>query len=184
MTSTVGRNYARALFELGREASVLDEVEADIRAARDTLYADRAVRDFLGNRLIGRTTKKAVIRAGLEGKVDERVLSLLCLLADRGRVRLLGEITEELERLARLARGVRRVRIATAFALDAGEKEQVVRSLEARYGGRVDLEIEVHPSLIGGMLAESEGQEIELSLEGSLKDLREGLSGRTGKGKG
>jgi F-type H+-transporting ATPase subunit delta len=177
MTSTVGRNYARALFELAREASALDGVEADIRAARDTLYTDRAVRDFLGNRLIGRTAKKAVIRAGLEGKVNENVLSLLFLLADRGRVRLLGEITEEFERLARLARGVRKVRVATAFALDAGQKDRVVRSLEARFGGRVELEVEVRPSLIGGMVAESEGQEMELSLEGSLKDLRETVAG-------
>ena len=177
MTSTVGRNYARALFELAREASVLDGVEADIRAARDTLYTDRAVRDFLGNRLIGRTAKKAVIRAGLEGKVHQDVLSLLFLLADRGRVRLLGEVTEEFERLARLARGVRRVRVATAFALDAGQRERVVRSLEARYSGRVELEVEVRPSLIGGMVAESEGQEIELSLEGSLKGLRETVAG-------
>src|SRR6185295_5164526 len=123
MTSTVGRNYARALFELAREASALDAVEADIRAARDALYADRAVRDFLGNRLIGRTARKAVIRAGLEGKVHESVLSLLFLLADRGRMRLLGELTEEFERLARLARGVRRVRIATAFELDGAQKE-------------------------------------------------------------
>jgi F-type H+-transporting ATPase subunit delta len=177
MTSTVGRNYARALFELARETSTLDGVEGDIRASRDTLYADRAVRDFLGNRLIGRTTKKAVIRAGLEGKVDERVLSLLFLLADRGRVRLLGEIAEELERLARLERGVRKVRIATAFELDDAQRDNVVRSLEARYGGRVELEIEVRPSLIGGMVAESEGQEIELSLEGSLKGLRETVAG-------
>lgn len=177
MTSTVGRNYARALFELAQETSTLDGVEADIRVSRDALYADRAVRDFLGNRLIGRTAKKAVIRAGLEGKVDERVLHLLFLLADRGRVRLLGEIAEEFERLARLERGVRKVRIATAFALDAAQRDRVVRSLEARYGGRVELEVEMRPSLIGGMIAESEGQEIELSLEGSLKGLRETVAG-------
>ena len=32
--------------------------------------------------------------------------------------------------------------------------------------------MEVRPSLIGGVVAESEGQEIEFSIEGQLKDLR------------
>jgi F-type H+-transporting ATPase subunit delta len=178
MTSTVGRSYARALFELAVETGSRDGVEEDLRAARDVLYADTAVRDFLGNRLIGRTTKKAVIRAGLAGRIDERVLALLLLLAERGRVRLLGEIAEEFARLARLARGVRRVTVASAFALDDARRERITRSLEARYGGRVELETEIRPSLIGGFVAESEGQEIELSLQGGLKEMLKTVAGR------
>ena len=50
MTSGLSRNYARALFELATETSSIREVEADLRAARDALYADREVRDFLATR--------------------------------------------------------------------------------------------------------------------------------------
>ncbi len=173
MTSLVGRNYARAIFELAAEAGSRDLVEEDLRAARDALCADPAVLDFLGNRLIGRTAKKAVIRSGLAGAVDESVLTLLFLLANRGRVRLLPEIVEEYERLALLARGVRRVRVGSPFALDAAHVQRIVGSLEARFGVRVELEVEIRPSLIGGVVAESEGKEIELSLAGVLKGMRE-----------
>ncbi len=179
MTSTVGRSYARALFELAAESGPVEGVQEDLRAARDALYSDATVREFLGNRLIGRTTKKDVIRSGLEGKVDGRVLTLLFLLADRGRARLLGEIVEEFERLARLARGVRKVRVASAFPLDAAQEARITRSLEARYGGKVDLEVEIRPSLIGGVVTDNEGHEIELSIEGQLKNLRV-VAGRGG----
>lgn len=176
MTSTIGRNYARALFDLARETGSLDAVEQDLRAARATLYDDRSVREFLGNRLIGRPTKKAVIRAGFEGKLDPLVLTTLFIMADRGRMRLLGEVTEELERLARLARGVRKVTVASAFPLGAEEQARVGRALETRYGGTVEMAAEVRPSLVGGVVTASEGQEIELSIEGQLKRLRESLA--------
>ena len=177
MTSIIGRNYARALFDLAQETGSLEAVEADLHVAKTALFDDAEAREFLGNRLIGRGTKKAVITAGLEGKVDERVLHLLLLMADRGRTRLLGEVTEELERLSRAARGVRKVRVASAFPLETGDIATMERALQARYGGTVEIAAEVRKDLVGGVVTESEGQEMELSIEGHLKRLREGLQG-------
>ena len=178
MTSAIARNYARALFDLAAETSTLETVEADLRAARDTLHADREVRDFLSSRLIGRPAKKNIVRRAFEGKVDERVLILLFLLIDRSRTRLLGEITEDYERLTRLARGVRQVKVYSAFPLGEEEKRSITRSLEARLGARVELETGIRQSLIGGVIAESEGQEIEFSIESQLKTLAASLEGR------
>lgn len=171
MTSSVGRNYAQALFDLASETSSRDAVEEELRAARDALFGDRTVRDFLSNRLISRTTKKNLVRAGFEGKVDGRLLILLFLLIDRGRTALLGEICEELERLCRMARGVRKVKVYSAFPLAAEEKGRITRALQTRLSAIVELETELRPSLIGGVVAESEGQEIEFSIEGRLRDL-------------
>ncbi len=171
MTTLVGRNYARALFDLAAAGGETDTVEQGLRATRVALFDEPGARAFLSNRLIGRVVKKRVIRAAFEGAVDERVLILLFLLADRGRTLLLGEISEEFERLSRLARGVRKVTLTTAFPLGEEETGRIRRALEARLQARVELEVEVRPSLIGGVRAMSEGKEIELSIEGRLRDL-------------
>jgi F-type H+-transporting ATPase subunit delta len=178
VTGTVSRNYARALFELAAETSSRDAVEEDLRAARDALFADAGTRAFFSNRLIGRAVKKNVVRAGLEGKVDERLLTFLFLLVDRARTALLGEICEEFERLSRLARGMRKVTVYSAFPLDGEQKTRITRALETRLSAVVELEVELRPSLIGGVVAESEGQEIEFSIEGRLRDLSARLGGR------
>ena len=178
MTSGISRNYARALLDLAAETSTLETVEADLLAARDALHTSREVSDFLSSRLIGRPAKKDIVRRAFEGKVDERVLILLFLLIDRSRTRLLGEIAEEYERLSRLARGVRKVKVYSAFPLGEEEKKSITRSLEARLGARVELETGIRQSLIGGVIAESEGQEIEFSIEGQLKTLAASLEGR------
>lgn len=175
MTSGLSRNYARALFELATETSSIREVEADLRAARDALYEDREARDFLASRVVGRSTKRRALISAFEGKVDPRVLTMLLLVAERGRARLLGEIDDEYERLSRIARGVRRATILCAFPLGDEEKGRIRSALEGRYGGTVELKTELRPSLIGGVLALSEGQEIEFTAGGQLKDMQNRL---------
>ncbi|MGA2764532.1 MAG: ATP synthase F1 subunit delta [Spirochaetia bacterium] len=175
MTSGLSRNYARAMFELATETSSIREVEADLRAARDALYEDREARDFLASRVVGRSTKRRLVISAFEGKVDPRVLTMLLLVAERGRARLLGEIDDEYERLSRIARGVRRATILSAFPLGDEEKGRIRSALEGRYGGTVELKTELRPSLIGGVLALSEGQEIEFTAGGQLKDMQNRL---------
>ena len=103
--------------------------------------------------------------------MDPRVLTMLLLVADRGRTRLLGEIARSTSGSRRIARGVRRV--THPLRLPAGRRGEGTHhasALEGRFGGTVELETEVRPSLIGGVVAESEGQEIEFSIGGQLKD--------------
>jgi F-type H+-transporting ATPase subunit delta len=180
VTSNIGRNYARALFDLASESSSVDAMEEDLRVMRDALFTDREVRSFLTNRLISKVTKKRLVRAGSEGKVDGRLFTLLLLLVDRDRMMLLGEICEEFERLCRMARGVRKVKVYSAFPLGTEEKSRITRALQARLSAVVELETELRPSLIGGVVAESEGQEIEFSIQGRLRD----LASRAGAGQG
>ena len=175
MTSAVARNYARALFQLAAEDSTTQAVERDLRAARDALYENAEARDFLASRVVGRLTKRRLVLSAFESKVDPRVLTLLLLVAERGRARLLGEIDDEYERLSRIARGVRRATIISAFPLGDEERDRIRGALEKRYGGTVELRMEIQPSLIGGVLALSEGQEIEFSASGQLRELEDRL---------
>ncbi len=175
MASGVARNYARALFELAREDGAVAAVEEDLRAARDALFEDPEAREFLASRIVGRSTKRRLVLSAFEGRVDPRVLTLLLLVAERGRARILGEIDDEYERLSRIARGVRRATILSAFPLADEEKGRIRDALEKRFGGTVDLRTEVRPPLIGGVLALSEGQEMELTIEGLLASMRRAM---------
>ena len=183
MTTLAGRNYARALFELASADGSSAAVETELRAVCTALFEDANVRAFLGNRLIGRTAKKRVVRGAFDGSVRQPVLVLLYLLVDRGRTMLLGEIAEEYARLSRLARGVRKVTLDTAFPLGKEEVGRVTRALESSLEARVELETRIQPGLVGGVRAFSEGSEIELSVEGRLRDLRSRL-GREAPGGG
>jgi F-type H+-transporting ATPase subunit delta len=180
MVSAVGRNYARALFELAAEEGGMDAVGEDLGPVCEVLATDRDARSFLVSRVVGRPAKRRMISAAFAGRVDPKVLTLLLILADRGRIPLLPQIAEEYERLVRHARGLREVTVWSAFPLGAEEGGRLAAALEARFGGRVVMDVQRKAELIGGALAESEGQEIEFSLEGQLKALAGRITARQG----
>ncbi len=183
MVSGIAAKYTRAFFELVSEdaAPDLEKIGEELSLARDALRAEADTRSFIASRVIARNTKKDLLHSAFAGKVDQRVLSLLCLLVDRGRTEILPEIAEEYGRLARLARGLHEVKVWSAFPLTEEETRRIAAALEKRFGGRVILDVKVKPSLIAGVLAESEGREIQLSVEGQLKALSDRLvSARSG----
>jgi F-type H+-transporting ATPase subunit delta len=184
MAGIVSRNYARALFELvGEEAKgaaqALDSVAADLALARDAIERDADFRVFLSSRIIAGKLKKEMIRSIFSDAIDARVLTLLFLIVDRGRTGLLTEIAAELQRLARHARGERDVTVWSAFPLGEEELARIKTALERRLGGHVILDLQSRPSLIGGVVAQCEGQEIEFSVEGRLKELAGRLTERS-----
>ena len=176
MTSGISRNYARAIFDLAAESSTIEAVEGDLRAARSALFEDRETRDFLASRVVGRSIKRRLVLAAFEGRIDPHVLTLLLMVVERGRARFLGEIDDEYERLSRIARGVRRATVLSAFPLGDEEKDRIRAALQKRYGGTVELLTQIRPDLIGGVLALSEGEEIEFTVEGQLTAMQNGMS--------
>jgi F-type H+-transporting ATPase subunit delta len=182
MVGSIAHNYARALFELVREEAgpggdAIERIASELVLARDALCTDKETVAFLASRLISRKAKKGLARAAFSGAVDDRVLTLLYLLIDRGRMKILPEIAEGYELLARHDRGEREVTVRTGFALDEGEKTRVTKALAGHFGSGVVLRVTEDASLIGGVVAESEGHEIELSVQGQLKALAARLAG-------
>ncbi len=177
MVSGIAAKYARAFFELVSESTPrdLEKIGEELALARDALGAEADTRRFIASRVIAGNTKKDLLRSAFGGKVDQRLLSLLCLLVDRGRTETLPEIAEEYGRLERRARGLREVKVWSAFPLTEEETRRIAAALEKRFGGGVILDVKVKPSLIAGVLAESEGREIQLSVEGQLKELSDRL---------
>ncbi len=178
MVSMIGRNYARAIFELASEDGHADAVGDDLLLLRDGLASDPSARGFLASRVVGKAAKRRLVSAVFSGRVDATLLTFLLVLVDRGRAALLPEIVEEYERLARRARGERQVTVWSPFPLDAEEQGRIREALEKRFRCGVVLDVRSRPELIGGVVAESEGQEFELSLEHDLKALAERLTGK------
>jgi F-type H+-transporting ATPase subunit delta len=185
MAGIVARNYARAFFEIAAEdpkvadaKGGLEEIGAELSMACEALSASAQTRLFLDSRLIGRKAKKELIRRAFTDKAEGRVLNLLYLLVDRGRTSLLVEITEEYGKLLHRARGFREVTVWSAFPLADEQTERIIKALERSLGGRVLVEVKVKPSLIGGVVAESEGREIQFSAEGQIEALEARLAAR------
>jgi len=175
--SAAARRYARALFSLASDEGTVDAVRRELEDLSELL----ATSPELGNSLF-RPLHSALERRALLRAVCERIGSttpvqnFYSFLIDQRRLVDFPAIHDEYRRLADEAAGRTLASVVTASPLSEGQRERIQRALSARTGQTVELDIDVDPSLIGGVIATVGGLVFDGSLRTQLHQLRAALT--------
>lgn len=145
--------------------TVLEGIEAagaDAPGAADAAGADDA-----------RVPDARVPDAGASAAPLVRNLSLLLLR--RGRIDLLPNVAAEFRRLDDARQGIVPAAATSASPLGPDEVRALTARLEQLTGGRVALDLQVDPSIIGGLIVRLGDRLIDGSVRGRLERLRSRL---------
>jgi len=175
-STTAGRRYAEAAFELAQRDDAFDGW-ADGLALAARFAADDGVVHVVDNPSIPLADRQAAVARLLEGRVLPGVLNLARLLAQRGRFETLAAIAAEYTRLLNRRRGIVEAVVTSARPLSADETRALQARVEAMTGSGVDLRTEVDEALIGGLTVRVGDQLLDASLRGRLERLRHTLAG-------
>lgn len=165
--SIIARNYAETLLTLaGRHGgeSAIDEYGAAIDQVAAVLREEPLVREFLETPKVSPEAKKNALEASFKGRVPDMLLRFLLVVVEKRRQAVLEEIATQYHLLVDEARGQLRAEVTLAREADDQLKQEIVSSLEKRYGKKITAEYEVDSSLVGGIVIRV-GDEI---LDGSL----------------
>ncbi len=164
--TTVARPYAEAVFRAAVEAK---EVAAfgDKLKALGAVAANAQVASLLGNPNVGAKQKAELMASVAGGQVQSQVANMLAILIDNGKATLLPFIAEHFERLQRVHEGVVKAIISSAFPLSEADKAGLIDTLAKKYGKRIEVEVKVDESLIGGARIQV-GDEV---LHASVRDM-------------
>jgi F-type H+-transporting ATPase subunit delta len=170
------RRYARALFSLASEESRVDAVREELRRLGAALEVSPELSDVLLQPLYPAAERRRV----LEGLAQQLGASSLVkrfysYLIDQRRLVAFDAIEAEFVRLADEAAGRAKARVRTPQPLSAEQQQRLARALAARAGRAVELEIEVDPTLIGGLVAQLGDTVFDGSLKTQLAQLRSSL---------
>lgn len=171
---TVGKRYAKALFELAREREEIDKVEAELGALHVLLEGE--ARDFFGHPSIGIELKLDVLNKALEGKVSETLLGTLRLMLERRRHEAIEAMTAQYVRLANDARGRATAIVYTPKPLTETEQQQVAAHFGKLTGKQIKIENEIRPELLGGLQVRIGDRLYDGSLSGKLNGLKKLLA--------
>ena len=86
------------------------------------------------------------------------------------------EIAELFERRKAAAEGVADVRVESAFAISASEKDRIASAVQQRIGKSCEVTAVVNPDLIGGVVIKVGDSVIDISLRGRLRALEQRLT--------
>ena len=176
-SSAAARRYARALFSLAQEEGNVAEVKNELAQFSAMIEQNAELHRALFRPIHPAAERRAVL-LGVCERMGMRpiVLNLFSFLVDQRRLIDFEGIRDEYERLADEAAGRTKASVVSAAPLSDRDRERLERALSARSGGVVELDVDVDPSLIGGVIAKMGALVFDGSLRTQLNQLRASLT--------
>lgn len=175
--SAAHRRYARALFQLAREEGRVAEVRAELDAMHGLMEQVPELRETIFRPLHPLAQRKAALEAVAERLgTSATVRHFYSYVIDQRRVVDLPAIHEEYARLADEAAGRVPARVVSATPLSEAQQERLRQALNAQTGREVQLEVEVDPGLVGGLVARVGDVVFDGSIRTHLQQLRSNLT--------
>jgi F-type H+-transporting ATPase subunit delta len=169
----VAKRYASALFAVANRMGKSDTVQRDLATLIGLWNQTPALQRMMESPLIPGERKDALVDQLFGKDYDELTRSFLHLLVDKRREEVLPAVYEEYLRLADVAAGLVRAEAVVAVPLEDAQRSALVQSLQERTGKRVELNVDVDPLILGGIVVRMQDNVIDGSVRGALERLRE-----------
>lgn len=173
--SSAAIRYAEAAFALAGSEGKLAEW-ADNLAAVGGAFGDGGGQAFLADRKVSTDRKFTVIDQALAG-AQPGVRNLVKLLAQKGRGELVGEVVAKFKELYDDSRGVVHARVTTAVELSGSDRDALQARLGQTTGKQVEIETEVDPAILGGIVVRIGDSLVDGSARSRLVALKRQLEG-------
>ncbi len=171
------RRYAKALFELARDADRVVPVRDELDTLGGLLDEHEELASVLLQPLHPASQRRGVLNGLLERmNASELLRHFLAFLIDQRRLLDLEAIRGEYARLADEAAGKKKALVVAARPLRDEQVDRLRSALSARTGQDLELEVEIDPKLLGGVVAKVGDLVFDGSLRTQLEQLRGALA--------
>jgi F-type H+-transporting ATPase subunit delta len=175
--SLAGR-YASALFDLARDQRQIESVSNSLDALGQALLDSKDFNELVASPLVSRKAAGQAF-AGLAPQLglDPITTNFVGVLARNGRKGELRAVIRAFRRLAAEHRGEATADVVTARPLNDDQLAQLRQQLRTRAGRDVNIEANVDPSLLGGIVVKLGSQQIDASIRTKLNRLAQAMKG-------
>ena len=170
-----GVRYARALFILAEESGQVERTEKELAQAAERVERYPEISHLLRNNTISREEKEDFLEKILPSGFSPLLINFIKVLVKKGRFAELALIREKFHKFYEEKRGLKRVRVETAVPLDKVLQERLRKVLEKRLARTVYLETEVNPEILGGLILDFDGTQLDGSFRTALHELKQRL---------
>jgi F-type H+-transporting ATPase subunit delta len=172
---TIVDRYTRALFAAADKRGIVDQVRSDLRGLDAVMTETPQLGRVLRAPTIAAADKRRLIRSAFTGQLGDLTLKFLEMAIEKRREEILPFVSAEFERLAYDQLNILPVQVTSALPLTEEERAALSRSLNRRTGKTIELHERVNAALMGGATMRLGDTEIDGSVRGQLRRLRDRL---------
>jgi F-type H+-transporting ATPase subunit delta len=176
--ATLAGRYASALFDLARDDRQIDAVGRSLDALNQALVDSKDFAELVASPLVsreeaGKSFAALAPRLGL----DAITANFLGVLARNGRKSQLQGVIRAFRRLSAEHRGETTADVITARPLNDDQIIELKQQLRARAGRDVNIDSQVDPAILGGIIVKLGSQQIDASIRTKLNRLAQAMKG-------
>jgi len=177
--SIIAVRYARALFAIGQEQSLLATLETDVALLAETIRISTELKHLLHNPVVRASEKSKALQLIFGKHITGVTARFLDLLVSNRRESFIPDIARSFLRLAMEARGIRPAMLTTAVPVPSSLTETIRKTVEAMYQSTMTLEIKQEPAIIGGYVLRVGDERYDASVLTKLKKIQRALTRKT-----
>jgi F-type H+-transporting ATPase subunit delta len=167
----IAQVYARSLFEVAKENDELDEIHEQLGEFADVLAENRDLQVFFFSPYFSSQEKKDGVEKVVDGG-NEHFVNFLQLIAERHRMPAVFRMRREFDAMWREENKLLEVRITSAIDLDEELVKSIGKRIEEQTGKTIDLDANVDPDVLGGLVLRVGNMVMDASVRGRLERLR------------
>ena len=160
--------YARSLLDLAEQSGTVDAVANDFDTVSTLLTQNPDFEAFLASPYFAEQTKRDLVRKVFAGRLQSLTLNFLSVMIDHNRGMFLPKIIERYRQLYRVYQGYRTVDVTVAQPMSNEQMDKLSRELADALHAKVDLDVHVDPSILGGVVIRYEDKMLDNSVKGRL----------------
>ncbi len=173
--SIVANRYSTALFQLGQEKSILDQLEEEARVVREVFQNNPQMTSFLSHPKVSVEQKKQMVQEAFKGASKE-LLNTMLLMVDRHREGEILGMAESFIHMVNEHNGIGEADVYSVRELTDNEKESLQQVFAEKLGLK-SLRIHniVDSSLLGGIKLKIGNRIYDGSVSGKLERIERRL---------
>lgn len=171
--SGVAERYASALFDLARDESALEAVEADVKQTQALLGDSADLRRLVRSPVFSAEEQERAIGAVLErAGIGRLVGNFLRLTARNRRLFALPEMLAAFQEMLARHRGEATAEVTSAHPLSEAQQAELRAAIKERLGKDVTIAARVNPAILGGLIVKVGSRMIDTSLRTKLMTMK------------
>ena len=162
--------YSEVIFEMARDAEMLEEVLEDIGCIEGVLNAEPDFAILLGTQTVKGAEKSEIVRRVFGGKVNDLTLDFVSVLARRGRMNFLPAISDRYQIMMDAHQQKMLIEVTLGKSPSDEFLKRLSDDLAKALNASVKLVVHVDPSIIGGVVIRKGDKVIDNSVKTILKN--------------
>lgn len=171
--------YAAALFDLAETGKALDATAADLATLKGALAESADLRELTVSPAISRgDAAKAVAALAAGFGLTDLTTRFLGVLAQNGRLGALSRIIDQFTVMLNGHKGLVTAQVVSAHKLSEAQTRALEAKLMVRTGQSVEVDVDIDPELLGGLIVRIGSEQIDSSIKTRLERLGQHMKGQ------